>query len=126
MKIFGIGTDIIKVKRLRKLINKKTSLFRLFHHNEVLRCNRTKNSLNCFAKRFAAKEAIGKAIGRGILNGTLLKYICIANDKNGKPFIKSIDRKIINEDEFVFFLSLSDEIEYAHASVIIARKGSVV
>ena len=35
-------------------------------------------------------------------------------------------RKIINENEFDFFLSLSDEIEYAHASVIIARKGSVV
>ena len=49
-----------------------------------------------------------------------------SNDKNGKPFVKSINKKIINENEFDFFLSLSDEIEYAHASVIIARKSSVV
>ena len=86
----------------------------------------SKHKTAFLAKRFAAKEAIGKAIGRGILNGTLLKYICIANDKNGKPFVKSINKKIINENEFDFFLSLSDEIEYAHASVIIARKSSVV
>ena len=126
MKIFGIGTDIVKVKRLRKLINKKTSLYRLFHLNEVLRCNRTKNALNCFAKRFAAKEAFSKALGTGISKGISFNEIIILNEKNGKPFIKVIDKtkkiveKKIKKKKFKISLSLTDEGSYAVAFVTIS------
>ena len=126
MKIFGIGTDIVKVKRLRKLINKKTFLYRLFHYNEVLRCNRTKNSLNCFAKRFAAKEAFSKALGTGISKGLSFNEIIVLNEKNGKPFIKLIDKtkkiveRKIKKKKFKISLSLTDEGSYAVAFVTIS------
>ena len=126
MKIFGIGTDIVKVKRLRKLINKKTSLYRLFHLNEVLRCNRTKNALNCFAKRFAAKEAFSKALGTGISKGISFNEIIVLNEKNGKPFIKLIDKtkkiveRKIKKKKFKISLSLTDEGSYAVAFVTIS------
>ena len=126
MKIFGIGTDIVKVKRLRKLINKKTFLYRLFHYNEVLRCNRTKNSLNCFAKRFAAKEAFSKALGTGISKGISFNEIIVLNEKNGKPFIKLIDKtkkiveRKIKKKKFKISLSLTDEGSYAVAFVTIS------
>ena len=55
MKIYGIGTDIIRTSRIKKLIKKKNSLERLFSIEEIKRCKKTKKSLNCFAKRFAAK-----------------------------------------------------------------------
>ena len=126
MKIFGIGTDIVKVKRLRKTINKKTFLYRLFHYNEVLRCNRTKNSLNCFAKRFAAKEAFSKALGTGISKGISFNEIIVLNEKNGKPFIKLIDKtkkiveRKIKKKKFKISLSLTDEGSYAVAFVTIS------
>ena len=126
MKIFGIGTYIVKVKRLRKLINKKTSLYRLFHHNEVLRCNRTKNALNCFAKRFAAKEAFSKALGTGISKGISFNEIIVLKEKNGKPFIKLIDKtkkiveRKIKKKKFKISLSLTDEGSYAVAFVTIS------
>ena len=126
--IVGHGIDVVKKSRIQKIFSRygKKFAYKILNTQEMNDFLNSKQKTAFLAKRFAAKEAIGKAIGRGILNGTLLKYICIANDKNGKPFIKSIDKKIINENEFDFFLSLSDEIEYAHASVIIARKSSVV
>ena len=58
MKLFGIGTDIVKISRIKKSINKKKFLSRLF--NEKLLNVKTKNSSNCYAKRFAAKEAFPK------------------------------------------------------------------
>ena len=46
------------------------------------------NKFNCFAKRFAAKEAFSKALGTGIANGISFNEIIVLNEKNGKPFIK--------------------------------------
>ena len=69
MKIFGIGTDIVKVSRIKKFVKKKTFITRLFNKKEVLKCKKTKNPSNCFAKRFAAKEAFSKALGTGISKG---------------------------------------------------------
>ena len=69
MRIFGIGTDIVKISRFKKLINKKSFLQRLFDSNEINKCKRIKNSANCFAKRFAAKEAFTKALGTGVSRG---------------------------------------------------------
>ena len=60
--------------------------------------NKNKNSANCFAKRFAAKEAFSKALGTGIAKGINFKEIIILNEKNGKPYIKLIDetKKVVD------------------------------
>ena len=124
MKIYGIGTDIVSIIRIKKLINKKIFLKRLFGKEEVVRCSKLTNPHNCFAKRFAAKEAFSKALGTGISSGIKFNEIIVQNEKNGKPFIrlkgetkKKIDKKLKKKAKF--FLSLSDEQKYAVAFVTI-------
>ena len=92
MKIFGIGTDIVKISRIKKSIKNRLLVTRLFNKDEILKCKKLKNSSNCYAKRYAAKEAFSKALGTGIAKGIYFNEIVILNEKNGKPFIKLINR----------------------------------
>ena len=92
MKIFGIGTDIVDITRIKRCIKNKSLINRLFNKNEISRCKKIRNSPNCFAKRYAAKEAFSKALGTGISKGINFNEIVILNEKNGKPFIKLLDK----------------------------------
>ena len=125
MKIYGIGTDIISVGRIKKLLKNKNFLKRLFSEEELSKCSKLIDSNNCFAKRFAAKEAFSKALGTGISNGINFNEIIVMNDKNGKPFIKLKGKtKQIIKKKFkkktMIALSLSDERNYAVAFVTIS------
>ena len=125
MKIYGIGTDIVSVDRIKKLQKNKNFLERIFSKEEVLRCSKLINYNNCYAKRFAAKEAFAKALGTGISNGVNFNEIIVMNEKNGKPFINIIGKtlKIINKKfkkKIKIALSLSDEKKYAVAFVTIS------
>ena len=125
MKIFGIGTDIIQISRIKKSIKKKNFLERIYHTDEIKRCKKTKNSPHCFAKRFAAKEAFSKALGTGISKGINLNQIVVLNEKNGKPFIKLIENtkknveKKLKKKNYKISLSLTDEDDFAVAFVTI-------
>ena len=68
MKIFGIGTDIINIKRIEKSLKLHGKKFKnnIFSKNEVSYCDKKKNPSAFYAKRFAAKEALSKALGTGI------------------------------------------------------------
>ena len=125
MKIYGIGTDIVSIDRIKKLSKNKLFLKRLFTKEEILRCNKLINSNNCYAKRFAAKEAFSKALGTGISNGIKFNEIVVLNEKNGKPFIKlkGNTKKKFNikfTKKTIISLSLSDEKKYAVAFVTIS------
>ncbi len=126
MNIYGVGTDIVEVKRINKLIKKKTSLKKLFNTIEITKCLKIKNSSNCFAKRFAAKEAFSKALGTGFTKGVSFNEIIVLNEKNGKPYIKLLDttktivKKRIKKRNYKISLSLSDEKNYAVAFVTIS------
>ena len=126
MNIYGVGTDIVEVKRINKLIKKKTLLKKLFNTKEITKCLKIKNSSNCFAKRFAAKEAFSKALGTGFTKGLSFNEIIILNEKNGKPYIQLLDRtktivkKRIIKKNYKISLSLSDEKNYAVAFVTIS------
>ena len=91
MQIFGIGTDIVKVNRIKNSLKNKLFLSRVFNKNEILNCKRKSNSFSCYSKRFAAKEAFSKALGTGISNGIRFNEILVLNEKNGKPYIKIIN-----------------------------------
>ena len=91
MKIFGVGTDIVKTNRIQKLLRRKNILEKLFNKEEITKCKRIRKMTNCFAKRFAAKEAFSKALGTGISKGINFNQIVVLNEKNGKPFIKLIE-----------------------------------
>tara|TARA_B100001063_G_C16499611_1_gene421417 strand:+ start:223 stop:603 length:381 start_codon:yes stop_codon:yes gene_type:complete len=125
MKIYGIGTDIVSVDRIRKTFKNKSFLARLFCKEEMLKCDKLLNSSNCYAKRFAAKEAFSKALGTGISNGINFNEIIVMNEKNGKPFIKLkgktlqiIKKKFKKKPKIA--LSLTDEKKYAVAFVTIS------
>ncbi len=126
MIIYGIGTDIVKVDRLKKSLRKKYFINRIFNEKEISRCKKINNSINCYAKRFAAKEAFSKALGTGISNGINFNEIVILNKKSGKPYINIIGqtKKILNKKfkrkKSKISLSLSDEKKYAVAFVIIS------
>ena len=126
MKIFGVGTDIVKTNRIQKLLRRKNILEKIFNKEEIIKCKRIKKTINCFAKRFAAKEAFSKALGTGISKGINFNQIVILNEKNGKPFIKLIENtkknveKKLKKKNYKISLSLTDEDEYAVAFVTIS------
>ena len=126
MKIYGIGTDIANINRIKRSLKNKNFLNRLFNKNEVYKCNRQINKANCYAKRFAAKEAFSKALGTGISNGISFNEIVILNKKSGKPYINIIGqtKKILNKKfkrkKTKILLSISDEKKYAVAFVTIS------
>ena len=126
MKIYGIGTDIANINRIKKSLKNKDFIDRLFNKNEVKKCNNQINKANCYAKRFAAKEAFSKAIGTGISKGISFDEIIVYNIKSGKPGIKllgntkKIVNKILNKKKINIFLSLSDDKPFAVATVVIS------
>ena len=126
MKLFGVGTDIVGVKRIKKSLKKKQFLSRIFNKEEIIKCKRIKKKLNCFAKRFAAKEAFSKALGTGISKGINFNEIIVLNEKSGKPYIKLINntKKIVErklkKKKYKISLSIADEIDYAVAFVTIS------
>tara|TARA_B100001123_G_C15245161_1_gene1000602 strand:+ start:1185 stop:1628 length:444 start_codon:yes stop_codon:yes gene_type:complete len=130
MKIFGIGTDIVNVKRLERSLKKYNKNFKskIFSKKEIVYCESKKNPNPYFAKRFAAKEALSKALGTGIRKDISFKNIEILNDNYGKPYINLkgktdnfLKRKIKNK-KYHIFLSLSDDKPWAQATVIISYK----
>ena len=126
MSIFGIGTDIVSVDRIKKSLKNKNFLKRVFNEKEILKCKKNNNSVNCYAKRFAAKEAFSKALGTGISNGINFNEIVVLNKKSGKPYIsiigqtKKILKKKFKRKKSKISLSLSDEKKYAVAFVTIS------
>ena len=126
MKIYGIGTDIANINRIKKSLKNKNFIDRLFNKSEVKKCNNQINKANCYAKRFAAKEAFSKAMGTGISKGINFNEVIVHNIKSGKPSIrllgntKKIVNRILNKKKFSIFLSLSDDEPFAVATVVIS------
>jgi len=128
MKIFGIGTDIVNIKRMQKILRINNNNFkkRIFSKNEINYCEKKKSPSSFFAKRFAAKEALSKALGTGIRKGINFKDIEIINNNYGKPTIKlrgttaNFLKKKIKNKKYSIYLSLSDDIPWAQATVIVS------
>ena len=126
MNIFGIGTDIVSVERIKNSLKNKKFIGRIFNEKEILKCKKNNNSINCYAKRFAAKEAFSKALGTGISNGINFNEIVVLNKKSGKPYISIIGqtkktlKKKFKRKKSKISLSLSDEKKYAVAFVTIS------
>ena len=128
MKIFGIGTDIVNIKRMKKTLKKNKNNFKkkIFSKREIIYCEKRENPSSFYAKRFAAKEALSKALGTGIRKGINFKDIEILNDIFGKPSIKLkgstanyLKKKIKNKKYFIY-LSLSDDTPWAQATVVVS------
>ncbi len=127
--IFGIGIDIIEIDRIKAELEKHRDRFTkmVFTEKEIDYCSRNKNlnaQSQCFAGRFAAKEAFFKAIGTGLRNGLGWKDVEIVNDKLGKPslILKNKSHKVIEKGKIAnILLSISHSKHYATAVVILER-----
>ncbi len=128
MKILGIGTDIVNIKRIEKSLKSHGNDFKekIFLKNEIKYCDKKNNPSAFYAKRFAAKEALSKALGIGIRNGLNFKNIEIKNDNYGKPYIKlngaaeTFLKKKAKNKKYSIYVSLTDEKSFAHATVVIS------
>ena len=121
------GIDIIDIRRIKKTIKKYGNRFKLrcFSLNEIERSDKKLRSAESYAKRYAAKEACAKALGTGLARGVFWKDIEVYNDKYGKPKIKlhknalKFFQKITKNSKASIEVSLSDEVNYAIANVLI-------
>ncbi len=137
MSIIGIGTDIVNIARIAKLINEFGDKFlnKYFTEIEINSAKRyngreNKNSFySHFAKRFAAKEAFAKAVGTGLGEKIAFKDVWVENNASGQPVVKTSTKvtKMLHKSFSIdktasYHISLSDEYPYATAFVVIENK----
>lgn len=125
--IYGVGVDIVNIKRIQKLysnyqqkfINKVLTDFEISVFKNI---KREQMQVKYLAKRFAAKEAISKALGTGICEYCTFHDIEISNDCKGKPqaFLsrKTFDYFFSN-GQCDIYLSISDEFDFAIAYAVL-------
>jgi len=84
------GIDIVEVERIRNLINKHGAAFlkRIYTADEIVYCQSRRRKFEHFAARFAAKEAVLKVLGTGLVKGLALHSVEVTNDVAGKPEIR--------------------------------------
>ena len=120
--IFGIGTDIVRVVRMEKNLQRFGDKFprRILTEQELDDYKKEKKQAHFLARRFAAKEAAVKAMGMGFSGGLGWRQISVNHDARGKPLLEFngfalefIKEKGITES----YVSLADEDEYAVAVV---------
>lgn len=87
MRIVGIGTDIVECLRIAQMIDRHGELFvnRVYTPAEIRYCQSRKQATQHFAGRWAAKEAILKALGTGWRRGISWRDMEVRNDKQGRP-----------------------------------------
>lgn len=123
--IFGVGTDLVVIARMRDFWQRhgERGLEKLLAPEERAACRASADPGRFLAKRFAAKEALGKALGTGIRAPVLLPAIAVTHDDLGKPiFSFAADLAAwVAERGLNSHLSLSDETEHALAFVVVER-----
>lgn len=119
--IVGIGTDILSYKRIEGVYKRQGNKFinRILTKTEIAEINKkAKNDIVAFlAKRFAAKEAISKALGLGIGTDLSFQDIEITHNKKGKPLVK-----VKKFSELHIHLNLSDEKKSMIVAMAVAEK----
>lgn len=134
--IHGVGTDIVLVERVQALLARWGERFarRVLGDEELAEYRRRHArgehgagyAARYLAKRFAAKEAFGKALGVGLHAPMTLHSLQVLNDARGRPVAvarKALGRHL-EENGLIVHVSLSDERDSALAFVIIERRQS--
>lgn len=90
MGIVGIGTDIVEVVRIGKMIERHGELFlnRVYTEQEIRYCQRRKEYIQHYAGRWAAKEAVMKTLGTGWTRGVGWRDIEVCSERSGQPTIE--------------------------------------
>jgi holo-[acyl-carrier protein] synthase len=121
--ILGLGVDLVDVQRMDKILkvwgHKFTS--RLFTQNEIEYCSQKSNAAECFAARFAAKEALAKALGHGFCEHFKWTDVEVVKENSGKPAfsISGITARLVENKRVL--LSISHTKSQAVAFVTLER-----
>ena len=120
----AIGTDIVEIKRIGSVVDRQGDRFvdRVLCYSEREEYQRLKRNTAFLAKRFAAKEAVAKALGTGIGHGVSFQDICISNNSKGAPEVDlsgGAAEVLESLGGSKVLLSLADEQSYAVAYVVI-------
>jgi holo-[acyl-carrier protein] synthase len=124
--VFGIGTDIIEVKRMEKHLEGNDALKKkLFTPDEQAYAESGRVTVwQRYAARFAAKEAFFKALGTGYRYGMAFHEIEVKNDELGKPYIEphgKVKAYLEKEKVMTIFLTISHVKEMASAFVLLEK-----
>lgn len=126
--IIGIGSDLCDIRRIEASLTNHGTRFthRVFTEGERARCEARRNPGPCYARRFAAKEAVVKALGTGIAQGVFWRDIEVVNNDDGRPWLRltggaaaHLAGMIPPGHDAYLHLSLTDEPPLAQAFVII-------
>jgi len=135
--IYGIGTDIVRIARIRDLLERWGERFprRVLGPDELREFQRRhsrgtpgpERAARYLAKRFAAKEAFSKAIGLGFRGPMTLLSLQVLNDPSGKPVAlpRNALEAWMRERGLVAQVSISDEVDSALAFVVVEQRGQV-
>jgi holo-[acyl-carrier protein] synthase len=123
--IFGIGTDIVRVVRMQRNLDRFGERFarRILTDHELQDYRRVRQQAHFLARRFAAKEATAKAMGIGFSAGLGLRQIGVAHDQRGKPQLEfsGFASEFVRTNGIVAsYVSLADEQDHAVAFVTLA------
>lgn len=121
--IIGIGTDIVQIPRIERILNLYGRQFinRILSQEEEQRLATINQQQYSYflARRFAAKEAVSKAVGTGIGKYLQFKNISIINDDLGKPLVQIVTHKnLLKLEQIKIHLSLSDDYPISVAFAI--------
>jgi holo-[acyl-carrier protein] synthase len=128
--IFGVGTDIVQISRIENATKKNDNRFteKILGADELAiyfdrKAKSDARGLKFLASRFAAKEAFSKALGLGMRMPMTWHALQILNDDEGKPIVVATGSLLtwMNERNLSTCVSISDEVEYVVAFVIIER-----
>ena len=127
--ILGTGIDLLKVSRIKKLLDNYGDIFvkKVFSEYEIKKNKNIILKVSKIAKLFATKEAFVKALGTGFTKEISFKDISLINEERGKPIIdlsnrvqEYLKKKTPNGYKAIINVSISDEKEYVISNVIIS------
>ena len=125
--IHGIGTDLVQLRRMRAALERHGERFalRILAVSEVEGWRAHRDPARFLAKRFAAKEAFGKALGTGVAVPATLHAVAVGHDARGKPEFRFDERLAahMRDNGLRAHLSISDEDEHIVAFALIERCG---
>lgn len=124
--IYGVGTDIVQIARMRAALERHGDAFarRILAPAERAAFAAAADPARVLAKRFAAKEAFGKALGTGVRVPATLHALAVGHDALGKPVLEYAPELAAHlaEKGLEGHLSLSDEADYVIAFVVLEAR----
>jgi holo-[acyl-carrier protein] synthase len=127
--ILGLGSDIVDIRRIERVIERYGDRFlhRVFTAIERRRSDRRHNRAASYARRFAAKEACAKALGTGLRQGVFWRDMGVVNRPGGQPTLELTGGALARLRDITppgmvarVDITITDEPPQAHAIVVIS------